>query len=72
MPNTTLPTRKCPECQGPLKTHEWKDEHTFTFLGDDTTRITIERSCPRCNWVLAATLTKGPHEMQPTQLTLVT
>ena len=68
----TLPTSTCPECRERLVVHEYQKDHVFSFLGEDSTRITIERQCPRCNWVLVATLTKGPHGMDQQQLELVT
>ncbi len=73
MRNTALPTSSCPECKGPLTDHEWMQDHIDSYLGEDSSRIFIERSCPRCNWSLIATLTKGAHKkLEHQQLQLAT
>ncbi len=71
---TRLPTKICPECRTPLTNHEYRREHMDTFLGEDSTRTTIERSCDVCGWYLLATLTQGDHKTmsQGEQLQLVT
>jgi len=69
MRNTALPTVSCPECKGPLVDHEWKQEHIESYLGEDSSRLFIERGCPRCNWEMIATLTRSAHKkMEQLQL----